>query len=306
MSRTSVDLNAGVHRLSVRDQCAANEFVADSSITAPNATVDFLSANNTIFTNTISERTTGSGVTIDGLLIKDGAIPGLPPASVPDPLTVGTVTTTTELKTDVISEENPGSGVTIDGLLIKDGAIPNLSSIIQFKRCEFFVDNNWAITSIPSAGTLVQVNGTTTQTVADVPNPGDPAGVPIATTYSVTDPEFTHNNQGVLTYTGASRIFVWGHVTLSAMSEAGGKTFEFTVMRNNQGLTSSSIHRKFDTGKPDEGAVALTFMCTVTTGDTLALGIEGYTDATDITLTHFTFNFMSPPTVESVDIPAYP
>lgn len=282
MSRPSVDLNAGVYRLSVRDECSARELVADSSVK----------------TDVISEKTAGSGVTIDGLLIKDGAIPGLPPASVPDPLTVGTVTTTTELKTDVISEENEGSGVTIDGLLIKDGAIPNLSSIIQFKRCEFFVDNNTAITSIPSAGTLVQVNGTTTQT--------SPGGVPIATTYSVTDPEFTHDNQGVLTYTGTSRIFVWGHVALSAMSEAGGKTFEFTVMRNNQGLTSSSIHRKFDTGKPDEGAAALTFMCTLTTGDTLALGVEGYTDATDITLTHFTFNFMSPPTVESVDIPAYP
>lgn len=48
----------------------------------------------------ISEVTTGAGVTVDGVLHKDG-----------------------EISTDVINETNPGSGVTIDGVLLKDNIV---------------------------------------------------------------------------------------------------------------------------------------------------------------------------------------
>lgn len=48
----------------------------------------------------INEVTTGSGVTVDGVLHKDG-----------------------EISTDVINETNPGSGVTIDGVLLKDNVV---------------------------------------------------------------------------------------------------------------------------------------------------------------------------------------
>ena len=48
--------------------------------------------------NTISEYTSGSGVTVDDVLIKDGSI-----------------------KIDTVTEKTSGSGVAIDGLTIKDG-----------------------------------------------------------------------------------------------------------------------------------------------------------------------------------------
>lgn len=68
-SGSTVAKNAQVRRLNVVNEVKATD------VSATNATV------NTVFTNTISERTEGSGVTIDGLLIKDGAIPGLPSSS---------------------------------------------------------------------------------------------------------------------------------------------------------------------------------------------------------------------------------
>jgi hypothetical protein len=50
--------------------------------------------------DSISEVTLGAGVTVDGVLHKDG-----------------------EISTDIINETNPGSGVTIDGVLLKDNAV---------------------------------------------------------------------------------------------------------------------------------------------------------------------------------------
>jgi hypothetical protein len=81
----------------------------------------------------ISESTSGSGVTIDGLLIKDGGIPSL---NLDDYLTTdGSRAGATGqaqdfgsygVKADVIDESTADAGVTIDGLLIKDGTIPSL------------------------------------------------------------------------------------------------------------------------------------------------------------------------------------
>ena len=53
---------------------------------------------STVQVDTINESTTGSGVTVDGVLIKDNAV-----------------------NTDTITEKTSATGVTIDGLLIKDG-----------------------------------------------------------------------------------------------------------------------------------------------------------------------------------------
>ena len=59
--------------------------------------------NNIIKTNTISETTSGSGVTIDGVKLKDNAI-----------------------LTDTISEKTSANGVSIDSLIIKDQKITNM------------------------------------------------------------------------------------------------------------------------------------------------------------------------------------
>ena len=56
-------------------------------------------SGSTIATNTIAETTAASGVTIDGVLLKDN-----------------------EVTTDVINEKTGAAGVTADGVLLKDGA----------------------------------------------------------------------------------------------------------------------------------------------------------------------------------------
>ena len=59
---------------------------------------------STVQVDTINESTTGSGVTVDGVLIKDNAV-----------------------NTDTISEKTSATGVTIDGLLIKDSNVTLVS-----------------------------------------------------------------------------------------------------------------------------------------------------------------------------------
>jgi hypothetical protein len=68
--------------------------------------IDGSSEDHAIAVNTIAEYTAASGVTVDGLLIKDGAIDGA-----------------SAVKTNVIAEHTSATGVTIDGLLIKDSGI---------------------------------------------------------------------------------------------------------------------------------------------------------------------------------------
>ena len=55
---------------------------------------------STLQVNTISESTSGSGVTIDGVKLKDNIV-----------------------ETDTINEKTSTAGVTIDGVLIKDGLV---------------------------------------------------------------------------------------------------------------------------------------------------------------------------------------
>jgi hypothetical protein len=73
--------------------------------------------------DTIAESTTGSGVTVDGVLLKDS-----------------------EVSTDVINEKSgSGNGVTVDGVLLKDGAV-NTDDIIpvgtnvEIQGVRFFSD----------------------------------------------------------------------------------------------------------------------------------------------------------------------
>ncbi len=63
-------------------------------------TFDTAIASTKVETNIISEKTSGSGVTIDGLLIKDGGI-----------------------SLDTLSEKTAAAGVTIDGVLNKDAGV---------------------------------------------------------------------------------------------------------------------------------------------------------------------------------------
>jgi hypothetical protein len=63
-------------------------------------------SGSTIATNTIAETTAAAGVTIDGVLVKDGGV---------------TAVAATAISTDIISEVTAAAGVTVDGVLLKDG-----------------------------------------------------------------------------------------------------------------------------------------------------------------------------------------
>lgn len=72
-------------------------------------------SGSTIKTNTIAETTAASGVTVDGVLIKDGGI---------------VLADSATLEADAINEAASGAGVTIAGALIKDGR-SNLGRQVQ-------------------------------------------------------------------------------------------------------------------------------------------------------------------------------
>lgn len=63
-------------------------------------------SGSTIKTNTIAETTAASGVTVDGVLLKDGGAVFADAASI---------------EVDTINEATAAAGVTVDGVLIKDG-----------------------------------------------------------------------------------------------------------------------------------------------------------------------------------------
>lgn len=66
------------------------------------------SSGSKVTTNTIDETTAGTGVTIDGALVKDGGAVFADGASI---------------EVDTVNEATSAAGVTIDGLLIKDGGL---------------------------------------------------------------------------------------------------------------------------------------------------------------------------------------
>jgi hypothetical protein len=69
-------------------------------------------------TNTIDEFTSGSGVTVDGVLLKDAQV---------------TASGASGIITDTITERTAAAGVTIDGVLLKDGALEEVIRM-QFEQ----------------------------------------------------------------------------------------------------------------------------------------------------------------------------
>jgi hypothetical protein len=79
--------------------------VQDTGITAKSVSANALAGDS------ISEKTSGAGVTVDGVLLKDSTV-----------------------KTDTIVEKTAAAGVTADGVLLKDGGITLLGGPAQFPR----------------------------------------------------------------------------------------------------------------------------------------------------------------------------
>lgn len=83
----------------------ATEVGADARVAVKFVKLASADIPGTIQVNTINEATAAAGVTIDGVLLKDG-----------------------EVTTDTINEETPAAGVTIDSVLCKDGALSAISA----------------------------------------------------------------------------------------------------------------------------------------------------------------------------------
>ena len=106
-----------VHRVSVVAQAGIQSDTISELTAAAGVTVDgvllkdgglTLADAAVLKVDTINEATAAAGVTVDGVLLKDNSV---------------TVGTAGSVSTDTIAEKTSGAGVTIDGLKVKDGAI---------------------------------------------------------------------------------------------------------------------------------------------------------------------------------------
>jgi len=95
-----------------------NELTSASGVTADGVLLKdaAVTATGGVTTPTISEAASGSGVTVDGVLLKDSNVNA-------SGVTAETVTATGNMVTDTILERTSAAGVTIDGVLLKDGGI---------------------------------------------------------------------------------------------------------------------------------------------------------------------------------------
>lgn len=126
----------------------------DTSLSAPtddqidielNGADDFTFTVNTftalsgsvIKADTINETTAAAGVTIDGVLLKDGAVSANGSISVP---------AGSSIAANIVSETSSGAGVTVDGVLMRDGDVSALDA---------WVDRVVFGSSIPNADTFL-------------------------------------------------------------------------------------------------------------------------------------------------------
>ena len=95
-----------------------NELTSASGVTADGVLLKdaAVTATGGVTAPTISEAVSGSGVTVDGVLLKDSNVNA-------SGVTAETVTATGNMVTDTILERTSAAGVTIDGVLLKDGGI---------------------------------------------------------------------------------------------------------------------------------------------------------------------------------------
>jgi hypothetical protein len=95
-----------------------NELTSASGVTADGVLLKdaAVTATGGVTAPTISEAVSGSGVTVDGVLLKDSNVNA-------SGVTAATVTATGNVVTDTILERTSAAGVTIDGVLLKDGGI---------------------------------------------------------------------------------------------------------------------------------------------------------------------------------------
>ena len=87
---------------------------------------------------------------------------------------------------------------------------------------------------------------------------------------------------GQLRYTGAADRVVHATATASVVSASNNQTLYFGISKNGADITTADIHRKISTGA-DVGAIAMSAMTTVSTGDYLAIDVRNTTSTANMT-----------------------
>ena len=96
-------------------------------------------------TDTISEKTSAAGVTVDGVLLKDGEVTTdtINEETGAAGVTIdGVLLKDSEVTTDTINEKTGAAGVTIDSLLIKDGNAAKATVLSTTAKCRVSLSTN--------------------------------------------------------------------------------------------------------------------------------------------------------------------
>jgi hypothetical protein len=197
--------------------------------------LDNLTANS-IITDTISEKTSATGVTIDGVLLKDSEVTTdvINEKTSATGVTIdGVLLKDSEVTTDVINEKTSATGVTIDGVLLKDSQVTTDQINEKTSAAGVTIDGvllKDSAVSAPDGGTFTKTTATTnavTQVLrVDSQSSGTPAtgigvGIEFATETAAGNTEIGATIEAITTdVTSTSEDFDLSFKTMAAGAAA--------------------------------------------------------------------------------------
>jgi hypothetical protein len=145
--------------------------------TGVGVTIDgVLLKDSIVSTDTINEQSAGVGVTIDGVLLKDSIVSTdtINEQSAGVGVTIdGVLLKDSIVSTDTINEQSTGVGVTIDGVLLKDSIVSTDTINEQSTGVGVTIDGVLLKDSIVNTNTISPKSGTTTTVSQDLTVNGD-------------------------------------------------------------------------------------------------------------------------------------
>lgn len=132
---TTAEIDAGTATTLRTMSGRRSQYIVDKATTTVGTGIPNVTATTAVNTNTINERTAAAGVTIDGVLVKDGAVSAavltnyIAEKDAGSGITIANFIASTAgasftgINTDTVTEKTANAGVTVDGVLIKDGLV---------------------------------------------------------------------------------------------------------------------------------------------------------------------------------------
>jgi hypothetical protein len=231
-----------------------------TSVTAP-----------TVYTDTISEKTSTAGVTIDGIKLKDSEFytDSIVEKTAATGVTIdGVLLKDSAVTTDTINEKTASAGVTIDSVVMKDGGVSASGTIKADTVTEYTLDNGISVEGVTlKDGSLSGANLTaTTAVLADTINERTATSGVTIETVLVKDGSVTVGASGfvstdtvsektstagvtvdsVLLKDGSVTVGTSGFVSTDTVSEktsAAGVTVDGVLLKDSQ-VTTDQINEK--------------------------------------------------------------